>query len=62
MSRRHLPASVRTPDPNALPPLFSSTRRSVFGQMDATLLLVATTAGEAKAAEMYFELLALCGE
>jgi len=62
MSRCHLSVPVRAPDPHALPPLSSATRRSVFGQMGAALLLVAPAAGEAKAAELDGELLALCGE
>jgi hypothetical protein len=62
MSRHSLPVSGRAPDPHAPPPLSASTRRSAFGQMGAALLLVAPAAGDAKAAELDGELLALCGE
>ncbi len=47
----------RAPDPHQAPPVAAATRRDLFGTMGALLLLTATEAGSAKAAELDGELL-----
>lgn len=59
MSRRAL---TQAPDPHMPPPVAAATRRDLFGTMGALLLLSAAEAGQAKAAELDGDLLALCDE
>jgi hypothetical protein len=52
----------RAPDPAAPPPVSIATRRDLFGTVGAMMLLTAAEAGQAKAAELDGDLLALCAE